>query len=188
MMYFGEIAADIQELKSVVGRPLNHHDTEEVTWALNLLGQAFSAGDFVLAMREWNTFSRRMAKFHETYDLYLTPSIASLPPRIGEFQQKPAEQFFLKIINAMNMGKLLKATGIAEMMAIKGLAKMPFTQLANLTGQPAMSVPLHWSKEGLPCGVQFIGRFGEESLLFQLAGQLERSQPWFDRRPTFKQD
>lgn len=184
MMYFGEIAADIEELKSVVGRPLNHHDTEEATWALNLLGKTFSAGDFVLAMRHWNTFSRRMAKFHETYDLYLTPTIACLPPRIGELQQKPAEQFLLRIINSLNLGGLLKATGIADMLATKGLSKMPFTQLANLTGQPAMSVPLHWSKNGLPCGVQFIGRFGEESLLFQLAGQLERAQPWFNRRPV----
>lgn len=137
-------------------------------------------------MRQWNTFSRRMAKFHETYDLYLTPTIACLPPRIGELQQKPAEQFLLKIINSLNLGGLLKATGIADMLATKGLSKMPFTQLANLTGQPAMSVPLHWSKNGLPCGVQFIGRFGEESLLFRLAGQLERAQPWFNRRPTFK--
>jgi amidase len=184
MMYFGEVAADIEELKSVVGRPLNHHDTEEATWALNLLGKTFSAGDFVLAMRQWNVFSRQMAKFHETYDLYLTPTIATLPPRIGELQQKPVEQLFLKIINSMNMGKLLKATGIADMMATKGLSKMPFTQLANLTGQPAMSVPLHWSKDGLPCGVQFIGRFGEEALLFQLAGQLERAQPWFHKRPN----
>jgi amidase len=184
MMYFGEVAADIEELKSVVGRPLNHHDTEEATWALNLLGKTFSAGDFVLAMRQWNVFSRHMAKFHETYDLYLTPTIATLPPRIGELQQKPVEQLFLKIINSMNMGKLLKATGIADIMATKGLSKMPFTQLANLTGQPAMSVPLHWSKDGLPCGVQFIGRFGEESLLFQLAGQLERVQPWFHKRPN----
>lgn len=184
MMYFGEVAADIEELKSVVGRPLNHHDTEEATWALNLLGKTFSAGDFVLAMRQWNVFSRQMAKFHETYDLYLTPTIATLPPRIGELQQKPVEQLFLKIINSMNMGKLLKATGIADMMATKGLSKMPFTQLANLTGQPAMSVPLHWSKDGLPCGVQFIGRFVEESLLFQLAGQLERAQPWFHKRPN----
>ncbi len=183
MLYFGEIAADIEELKSVVGRPLNHHDTEETTWALNLLGRTFSAGDFVLSQRQWNTFSRRMAKFHETYDLYLTPTIASLPPRIGELNQKPSEQFFLKIINSLNMGGLLKATGITDVMATKGLSKMPFTQLANLTGQPAMSVPLHWSKEGLPCGVQFIGRFGEESLLFQLGGQLERSLPWFDKRP-----
>ncbi len=80
MLYFGEVAADIEELKSVVGRPLNHHDTEETTWALNLLGKAFSAGDFVLARRQWNTFSRQMAKFNEKYDLYMTPTIASLPP------------------------------------------------------------------------------------------------------------
>jgi amidase len=184
MMYFGEVAADIEELKSVVGRPLNHHDTEEATWALNLLGKTFSAGDFVLAMRQWNTFSRQMAKFHENYDLYLTPTIATTPPRIGELKQSPAEEVFLKIINSLNLGRLLKATGVTDTMATKGLSKMPFTQLANLTGQPAMSVPLHWSKEGLPCGVQFIGRFGEESLLFQLAGQLERAAPWFDRRPT----
>ncbi|HOQ71149.1 MAG TPA: amidase family protein, partial [Smithellaceae bacterium] len=184
MLYFGEVAADIRELASVVGRPLTHSDTEEATWALNLLGKTFSAGDFVLAKRQWNTFARQMAKFHETYDLYLTPTIASLPPRIGEMQQKPAELAFLKIINGLNLGGLLKATGIADMLATKGLSKMPFTQLANLTGQPAMSVPLHWSREGLPCGVQFVGRFGEESLLFQLAGQLERAQPWFDRRPA----
>ncbi|NLA40128.1 MAG: amidase [Smithella sp.] len=188
MLYFGEVAADIRELTSVVGRPLTHADTEEATWALNLLGNTFSAGDFVLAKRQWNTFARQMAKFHETYDLYLTPTIASLPPRIGELRQKPVELAFLKIINSLNLGGLLRATGIADMLATKGLSKMPFTQLANLTGQPAMSVPLHWSREGLPCGVQFIGRFGEESLLFQLAGQLERAQPWFDRRPPLIRD
>ncbi|HNZ10376.1 MAG TPA: amidase [Smithellaceae bacterium] len=183
MLYFGEVAADIEELKSVVGRPLNHHDTEETTWALNLLGKAFSAGDFVLARRQWNTFSRQMAKFNEKYDLYMTPTIASLPPRIGEAKQKPSEEFLLKIINSLNLGGILKASGLADVMATKSLIKMPFTQLANFTGQPAMSVPLHWSKEGLPCGVQFIGRFAEESLLLQLGGQLERAAPWFDKRP-----
>jgi amidase len=124
-----------------------------------------------------------MAKFNEKYDLYMTPTIASLPPRIGEAKQKPSEQFLLKIINSLNLGGILKASGLADVMATKSLVKMPFTQLANFTGQPAMSVPLHWSKEGLPCGVQFIGRFGEESLLLQLGGQLERAAPWFDKRP-----
>lgn len=89
----------------------------------------------------------------------------------------------LKIINSLNLGGILKASGLADVMATKSLVKMPFTQLANFTGQPAMSVPLHWSKEGLPCGVQFIGRFGEESLLLQLGGQLERAAPWFNKRP-----
>ena len=60
---------------------------------------------------------------------------------------------------------------------------MPFTLIANITGLPAMSVPLHWTDSGLPCGVQFIGRFGEEATLFRLAAQLEQAQPWFDKKP-----
>ena len=62
-------------------------------------------------------------------------------------------------------------------------AYIPFTPLFNATGQPAISLPLHWSKGGLPVGVQFAGRFGDEGVLYRLAGQLERARPWRDRRP-----
>ena len=68
-------------------------------------------------------------------------------------------------------------------MATRTFAYIPFTPIFNATGQPAMSVPLFWSDEGLPIGSQFVGRFGDEATLFRLAGQLERARPWFDRRP-----
>jgi amidase len=81
------------------------------------------------------------------------------------------------------MARVGMLDGMVGSMARDSLRYVPFTQLANLTGTPAMSVPLHWSADGLPLGVQFIGRFGSEDVLLQLAHQLEQAQPWFDRLP-----
>lgn len=182
-MYFGEIAADIADMRRIIGRRMTQADVEGPTWALKLLGDAFSAGEFVLAIRQWNTFARQMGIFHETYDLYLTPTVAFPPVKIGELKPKPAEEKAMRIVNSLNLGRLLRLSGIADKLATESLAKTPYTQLANLTGQPAMSVPLHWTADGLPIGVQFIARFGDEATLFRLAGQLEKARPWFDRRP-----
>jgi amidase len=89
----------------------------------------------------------------------------------------------MKVVNTLGWGGLLKRSGIVDKLATESLSKTPFTQLANFTGQPAMSVPLYWSPEGLPCGSQFIGRLGDEATLFRLAAQLEKEQPWFDKHP-----
>ncbi len=182
-MYMGEIAADIEELELILGRKAKRSDVEALTWTLGLLGRTYSAGYFVEQMREWGMAARTMGRFHKTYDLYLTPTTASPPVRIGELKPKPAERALLTIVNSMGLGKLLKLSGIVDTLAVQSLSKTPFTQLANFTGQPAMSMPLHWTDEGLPCGVQFIGRFGDEATLFRLAAQLEQAQPWFDKRP-----
>jgi len=72
---------------------------------------------------------------------------------------------------------------LARRLLKKPLTFIPYTPLFNVTGQPAMSLPLHWNAAGLPIGMQFVARMGEEATLFRLAGQLEQAQPWFDRAP-----
>ena len=183
MMYFGEIASDIKALQTMLGRKARPSDVEGPTWALNLLGQAYSAGDFVTAMRQWNIAARQMGIFHQKYDLYMTPTLASPPIKVGEPQMSSVEKMLMQITNAFRAGRLVRLSGIADRLAIQNLAKTPFTILANLTGQPAMSLPLHWTSAGLPCGIQFIAPTGDEALLLRLAGQLEKTRPWFDKRP-----
>ena len=182
-LYFGEVAADIDSLTPILGRKAGPEDVEPLTWTLGLLGRAYSSGYFVTAMREWAQAGRRMGTFFQTYDLYLTPTTAFPPARIGELAPKPAEALLMKIVNGLRAGWLLKASGMVDQLAERSLERTPFTQLANLSGLPAMSVPLYWTPDGLPVGSQFIGPFGDEITLLQLAAQLEKAQPWFARRP-----
>jgi amidase len=182
-MGFGEMAALIDNLESILGRKAKQSDMESLSWTLGLLGRTYSAGHFVKAMHEWELAARIMGRFHETYDIYLTPTLAYPPVKIGELKPKPIELILLKFVNTLGLGGLLKASGITDKLAVENLSKMPFTQLANFTGQPAMSVPLYWTTDQLPCGVHFMGRYGDEATLLRLAAQLEKAQPWFDRRP-----
>jgi amidase len=183
-LYFGEMAALIDDLELILGRKATASDMEPLSWTLGLLGRTYSAAHFVKAMREWELAGRIMGQFHETYDLYLTPTLAFPPVKIGELLPKPIEVVLLKVVNTLRLGRLLIASGVTDKLAVENLSKVPFTQLANFTGQPAMSVPLHWTPENLPCGVHFMGRYGDEATLLQLAVQLEDAQPWFDKRPT----
>jgi amidase len=182
-MLYGEVAADLTDLELVLGRPARPQDVETATWTLGLLGRCESAVSLAGARRLWGRAARRMGRFHQTYDLYMTPTTAQPPARIGELQPKPYEVLALKAVNRLGLGRLLRRSGAIERIAIQNMARTPFTQLANFTGQPAMSVPLHWTREGLPCGVHFMARIGDEATLFRLAAQLEQEQPWFQRRP-----
>ena len=180
-MCFGEVAAGIEEMKAMLGRKAKTSDVETLTWTMGLLGRTLSAGDFAKATREWGVAGRAMGRFHQKYDLYLTPTLAYPPVRIGELLPKPYERLAMKVVNALGLGVILKVAGLIDQMAEASLSKTPFTQLANLTGQPAMSVPLHWTSDGLPVGVHFMAPFGEEAVLFRLAAQLEKARPWFDK-------
>ena len=164
-------------------RPARAADVEPLTWMFGLLGRAISAGEFVRSLQLWNTLGRVMGEFYQRYDLYLTPTMAIVPAKIGGDAPSLPERALIQLVNTLGAGRLLKASGLFDQIATTALAKLPFTQLANLTGLPAMSVPLYWSAESLPVGVQLVAPFGEEGRLLRLAAQLERAQPWFDRRP-----
>jgi amidase len=183
ILYSAEVTTIFDALIPLLGRKVKPSDVETVTWTLGLLGRTYTAGQIVKAHREWELAGRIMGGFHEAYDLYLTPTIAYPPVKIGALALKPIESHVLKVINSLGLGRLLIVSGVTDKLAVENLSKTPFTQLANFTGQPAMSVPLHWTPENLPCGVQFMGRYGDEATLLRLAAQLEQARPWFDKRP-----
>ncbi|EKN66110.1 amidase [Neobacillus bataviensis LMG 21833] len=177
-MYFGEVAAAITELETVLGRKAVMSDVEPTTWILGLVGKATSAEAFVLSVREWDKAAIAMEQFHETYDFYLTPTTAFPPAKIGELEPSKSEKLAMQVTGKLGLGGLLKKVGTVEQVAENNLKRTPFTQLANLTGQPAITIPIHLTPEGLPVGVQFMSARGREDLLFALAGLIEQTDFW----------
>ncbi|MFA9555690.1 amidase [Evansella sp. AB-rgal1] len=179
-MYFGEVAATLASAERVLGRKVKMKDVEPTTWLLGLIGNSIPASEFVLNLRDWDKAAYAMEEFHEEYDLYVTPTTAFLPAKIGEMKLKPMENFLVHLVGRLGVGNILNKTGVVHEIAEKNLMRTPFTQLANLTGQPAMTVPLHITKDGLPCGTQFMASRGKEELLFQVARLLEQTELWID--------
>lgn len=186
-MYFGETAALLTSLEEVLGRKATYADVEPSTWILGLIGKATPAEEFILSIREWDKATYQMETFHETYDFYLTPTAAFPPAKIGELEPTQSEKFLISSIGKLGLRRLLKKIGIVDQIAQKNLMRTPFTQLANLTGQPAMSLPIHQTSEGLPVGVQVMAAKGREDLLLQLAGEIEKSEHWLqiEKNPLF---
>lgn len=186
VLYFGEVAATLAQVEGVIGRKIKYSDVEPTTWLLGLLGQNVSAGDFVLSLKEWDQAAFAMETFHESYDFYITPTTAFPPAKIGELNISSTEKTIISIVSKLGLTKLLRKTNFVDQLAVSSLMRTPFTQLANLTGQPAMSLPLHLTKDGLPVGVQFMAARGREDLLFQLAHTFEQTKHWLDSQKIIK--
>lgn len=161
-LWSGGCAWSIDGLSLVIGQKAAPDFFEPLSWALYEMGQKQTASSYLLSLTLLQRISREVAKFFAEYDLLLTPTLAMPPVELGFFDS-PAEDPLYGLRRAEEF--------------------VPFTPLANVTGQPAMSVPLYWNEEGLPIGVHFLGRFGDEATLFRLASQLEAARPWFNRRP-----
>ena len=183
-MIAAETRDEIDWAAKMAGRKTRYSDFETGTSALALLGQAFSAGKYANALNYLLAAGRAIGRFFEDYDVLLTPTLAQPPFPTGALQPSSSERLMIRLIGGLNAAWLLDALGVIKPLASKTFDFMPCTAVFNVTGQPAMSVPLYWNEAGLPIGMQFVGRFGDETTLFRLAGQLERAQPWADRAPT----
>jgi amidase len=163
-MVFGVgMNASVQARAMLKGVPVRQSDFMPATWKFFEFGQRTSSVDYALAVRRLHGLSRRMAKFHESFDILLTPSMSTppLPLAVFDYSERGADNF------------------IDQFWTVAA-----FMPLANASGQPAMTLPLYWNAEGLPIGSQFMARYGAENLLIQLAGQIERAVPWFHQVPS----
>jgi amidase len=145
------------------GRTARADEVETVTWATAKLGEKISGADYVRATQAAHRLGRQMAAFHADWDVLLTPGLATLPVKLGwlDMMMADVDEYWRRVF-----------------------AFSPFTVWFNLTGQPAMMLPLGRSADGIPVAVQIVGRFGDEATLFRLAAQLEAARPWFEGKPA----
>ena len=147
-----------------LGKKIGENELESLNWTDYQASLNISGADYLGAVEEIQRFSRKIACWYneDGYDLLLTPTMRIPPSKLGSFELTPEDPIKWLIVTR---------------------AFIAFTRTQNLTGQPAMSVPLFWNTDNIPIGVQFASRFGDEATLFRLAAQLERARPWADKKP-----
>jgi Asp-tRNA(Asn)/Glu-tRNA(Gln) amidotransferase A subunit family amidase len=145
------------------GRPARKGEVENATWGTAQRGERITAPDYVRATQAAHKLGRQMAAFHATYDVLLTPGLGTLPPNLGwiDMMLDDVDEYWRRVFHFS-----------------------PFTVWFNITGQPAMMLPLGIAPGDMPVAVQLVARYGDEATLFRLAAQLETARPWFDRRPA----
>ena len=156
------LALQIDGFAMVTGKQPNDNEIEGLTWGLYQAGKQVTAVQYQMAIAQMQGMSRAVAHFMERYDAWMTPTLGAPPLKIGtiDIHERDPVKAFEPIIDYV-----------------------PFTAIENATGQPAISLPLHWTEDGLPVGIMFAGRFGDEAGLIRLAAQLEEARPWKDKHP-----
>lgn len=162
VVWTASAAVSVEGVRRITGRKPERDLFESLTWNLYELGKGITAAQYLLAINGLQRFSHGFARFFEKYDLWLTPTLGTPPFKLGAVDLKgpTANMFDETIVKFAHLNPLY-----------------------NVTGQPAITLPLYWNKEGLPLGVTFGARLGDEAALFRIAGQMEQAAPWKDRRP-----
>jgi amidase len=165
----------------LLGHPASRQDVELVTWTLASIGGIVPEAEKAWANDVIDRATRAFLYFSESFDVIMSPVLGSLPLRIGKNNPTASEKIAMRVVGGLHSLWLMKA--LMKAIAAKSFAFAPFTAQFNMTGQPAISLPLFWSREGLPIGIQFAGKVGADGLLLRLARQLELTQAWTHRRP-----
>jgi amidase len=156
------VSRSVKRRAQELGRPLGRDDVDVVTWSAVEFAETLKVEAYPEALSSIHRQGRRMADFHRSFDLVMSPTLAKVPLPLGVLHtNNPDLQSYRQALAAFT----------------------PFTQLFNMTGQPSMTVPLHWTEQNLPVGVMFSAAFGDEATLFRLASQIEAARPWFHRIP-----
>src|SRR5437762_1824814 len=158
------LARDLDYWSERTGQRIGPDDVEPMNWAVAQQGRACSGHQYIRAVEWLQAYTRRVAAWWaEGFDLLLTPTLAEPPPPLGEFSARPGDPL----------------RGFR-----RALPFVTFTSPFSITGQPAISLPLHWNGDGLPIGVQLAAAYGREDLLIRVGAQLEQARPWAGRRPA----
>jgi Asp-tRNA(Asn)/Glu-tRNA(Gln) amidotransferase A subunit family amidase len=145
------------------GRPAREGEVERITWLTGKMGEKVSAADYVRATQTAHRLGRQMAAFHSDWDVLLTPGLSTLPVKLGwlDMMMDDVDEYWRRVFTFS-----------------------PFTVWFNLTGQPALMLPVGQSTGGLPLAVQLVARYGDEATLLRLGAQLEAARSWFGRKPA----
>ena len=165
-VWIGETSEELHTLALLKGAPIDRDRIEPLTRQMAELADEMTATEFLVALDYLRRISRELVRFWDGYDVLVTPTLAKPPIEIGSLRPKEGEMPVTMLMNSADW--------------------VPFTPVWNVTGQPAISLPLHQTDSGLPVGVQFIGRPAAEETLLSLAAQLETARPWADRRPPLE--
>ena len=165
----------------ITGNRPHRRDFEAATWALAHIGRRLGERGLPAALDTQRQITTQFTGLMTRYDAVLCATLASAPVKIGELRPTAVERLQMHAVTTLPMEALMKR--LLSDASNKAFAWAGCTEVFNLTGQPAMSVPLWWNARGLPVGVQFAAREGNDALLLRLAAQLEAARPWFGRRP-----
>ena len=181
--FLAAVSQEFAFAEEVTGVRARRGDVEESTWLCRALGHGFSAAELSVTLERLHRTTRQIAVFFQIYDLLLTPTLASPPGRHGELHPRGFEAALQVLAARLGVGRYLRYGSLLRQAADRAFRFMPFSPIWNITGQPAASLPLRWTPDGLPVGVQAIVRFGEEATLLSFAAQIEQARPWAHRLP-----